>query len=100
MDTKTNGHNHTEPRQPTHEEAWKITCHEAGHAVAGVRLNVPFTHVERGDGEHGAVPVGVGPVDAPDHDWTDDEISRWQQFYAAGAAAEKLLFGEYREYGC
>jgi hypothetical protein len=56
-------------------------------------------HVERGEGEDGEVPVGVGPIEDPRHNWTQDEISRWQQFYAAGAATEKFLFGDYREYG-
>jgi len=87
------------PRQVTPEEAWQITCHEAGHAVVGVRHQINFLHVERGDGEHGEVPVGVGPIENPSRNWTQDEISRWQQFYTAGAAAEQLLFGAYREYG-
>jgi hypothetical protein len=88
----------TEPRQLTPEEEWQITCHEAGDAIVGARLQISFLHVERGDGEHGEVHIGVGPIEDPDGDWTEDEISRWQQFYAAGAAAEKLLFGDYREY--
>ncbi len=88
------------PKQVTAEEAWQITCHEAGHAVMGVRHQIAFLHVERGDGEHGEVPVGVGPLeDDPSRNRTQDEISRWQQFYAAGAAAEMLLFGGYRDYG-
>jgi hypothetical protein len=86
-------------RQIIGEKAWQITCHEAGHAIVGVRLEIPFLHVERGDGEHGEVPVGVGPNEEPRSDWTLEEIARWQQFYAAGAAAERLLFGAYREYG-
>jgi hypothetical protein len=85
-------------RQVTQEEAWQITCHEAGHAVVAVRLNIPILHVERGDAEHGEVPPGVGPIDSPNHNWTVDKVSQWQLFYAAGAAAEKLLFGNYREY--
>jgi hypothetical protein len=87
-----------ESRQVAREEAWQITCHEAGHAVAGVRLQIPFCHVERGDNEYGEVEVGVNPIEEPSGDWTQDEISRWQQFYAAGAATEQLLFGSYREY--
>lgn|GEM_PF-6185344 len=87
-----------EPRQLTPEEEWQITCHEAGHAVVGVRHQIPFWQVERGEREHGEVPIGVGPIVNPDRNWTEDEISRWQQFYAAGAAAEQLLFGTYREY--
>jgi hypothetical protein len=62
-------------------------------------LTIPFKHVVRGDGDYGEVLIDVGPITAPDDDWTQDEVSRWQQFYAAGAAGEKLLFGNYREYG-
>jgi hypothetical protein len=85
-------------RELTPEEAWQITCHEAGHAVGAVRLQIPFSHIERGDGEHGEVAVGVGPIENPNRNRTQDEISRWQQFYAAGAAGEQVLFGCYREY--
>jgi hypothetical protein len=84
-------------RKLTKLEDWMITCHEAGHAVVGVRHEIAFENVVRGDGEYGEVPVGVGPIERGNG--TQDEISRWQQFYAAGAAAERLLFGEYREYG-
>ena len=77
------------PEQFTPEEAWQITCHEAGHAVVGVRHQIVFLHVERGDGECGQVPVGVGPIENPTRTWTQDELSRWQQFYAGGAAAEQ-----------
>ena len=86
-------------RQVTREEAWQITCHEAGHAVAAVRLDTPFTHVERGEGEHAEVHPGNNPVNTPETMWTGGEVSRWQQFYAAGTAAEIVLFGDYRSYG-
>ncbi len=87
-------------RQITPEEAWQITCHEAGHAVTGVRLRFAFLRVERGDGEYGRVDVGVGPIEAPTGNWTEVEISRWQLFYAGGAAAERMLFGDHRQYAC
>lgn len=87
----------TKLRQLSPEEAWLITCHEAGHAVVAARLQVPFMWVVRGDGEIGEVTVGVTPSELPDDPCPIDEVSRWQQFYAGGAAAEKLLFGEYRE---
>lgn len=85
-------------RQFTSEEAWKITCHESGHAVVAVRLHVPFEYVERGDGEYGKVEIGVGPIENPTRNRPLDEISRWQQFYTAGAATEQLLFGSFREH--
>jgi hypothetical protein len=84
-----------EPRQITREEAWQITCHEAGHVVLAARHRIPFSHAERGDGDTGEVSVNVGPGEKPNQ----DEIRRWQQFYAGGAAAEKLLFGSYFENG-
>jgi hypothetical protein len=82
----------------TTKEAWQITCHEAGHAVAAVRLKVRFFYVERGTSEQGKVEFGVAPIENPNRKRSEEEISRWQQFYAAGAAAERLLFGHYREY--
>jgi len=32
----------------TPEEEWKITCHEAGHAVMGVYHSIPMIDVIRG----------------------------------------------------
>jgi hypothetical protein len=58
-------------------------------------------HVEVGDGGFGQVPFGVGPLEAdPNANIAEDEISRWQKASASGAAAEMLLFGRYRDYGC
>ena len=85
-------------RQLTPEEAWQISCHEAGHAIAGVRLNLPFMNVIRGEGEHAETPIGNNPINCPNAPWADEAISRWQLFYAAGPAAEELEFGQYRDY--
>ncbi len=84
------------------EEAWQITCHEAGHGVAGVVLAVRFEHIEIGDrdnSEHGLVRVGVTLLEKFDHACSEDEILKWQWFYVARAAAENLLFRSYRTYG-
>ncbi len=89
-----------EPRQLTSEEAWKITCHEAGHAVVAVRHQLPIEYAERGDGESGKVELSLTLFDDEDRDWSWEEIAQYQQFYAGGAAAEWLLFGTYREYAC
>ena len=87
------------PRQITPEEAWQITCHEAGHSIVAARLGLPFQRVVRGDGEHGEVEVCWSPVDdGPTRDRDQDVLSRWQQFYAAGAATEILLFDSYRAF--
>jgi hypothetical protein len=87
-----------ESRQITAEEMWQITCHEAGHAVIAVRLQVPFERAVRGGGEKGEVEVGITPAEHPDRVWSRETISQWQLFYTGGAAAEILLFGKYREY--
>jgi hypothetical protein len=87
-------------REITQDEAWTITCHEAGHCVVGVHHRITMWKAERGSGGHGQVSHGASPLDDPDRGWPEDEIARWQQFFAGGAAAEKLLRGSYREYGC
>ncbi len=81
------------------DEGHRVLYHEAGHAVVAVRLQIPFCHVERMEGENGEVSVGAGRLESPDRAHSQDEISRWQLFYAAGAAAEGLFFGEYQDYG-
>jgi hypothetical protein len=86
-------------QDPTSCEQWRIACHEAGHVVAAVRLKIPLSHVELGEDDCGEVSVAFSPIDDPERRLSQDEISHWQQFYAAGAAAERLLFGTYREHG-
>ncbi len=88
----------SDSRQITAEAAWKITCHEAGHAVVAARLKVPFCYVRRKGGNQDLTEVAVGPLESTEDNRTQEEIARWQQFYAAGAAAELLLFGCYRPY--
>ena len=87
------------PMQDTPEETWRIACHEAGHAVVGVRHKIPIEFIEIGEGENGEVSFSFSPIDRPTGKPSLTEISQWQQAYAAGAAAEQLLFGHYREYG-
>jgi hypothetical protein len=87
-----------EPRFLTNAEAWQITLHEAGHAVAAVRLDFNVEFVERGDGEHGETRAIGCPLDHPDRQGPLEAIRQWQQFYAAGAASELLIIGSYREY--
>jgi ATP-dependent Zn protease len=82
------------------DESHRVLYHEAGHAVVAVRHQIPFLHVERMEGDNGKVEVGVvGPLESPDRAHSQEEIAGWQRFYAAGAAAERLFFGEYRDYG-
>jgi hypothetical protein len=82
------------------EEDWRITCHEAGHAIVACRLGLLFERISRGDGDRGSVTVGVdNPRENPNREWSVIEISNWQKFYAGGAAAERVMFGSHREYG-
>jgi len=83
----------------TPELAWRIACHEAGHAFVAVHFQLPFLYVEVINGESGNMEVGVGPIEAPKSHWTQDKIAAWQLSYAAGAAAERLLFLDCREHG-
>jgi hypothetical protein len=76
-----------------------VLHHEAGHAVVALRLQIPFCVVEVRAGGNGEVSVGVGPLESAGGSESDEEISRWQLFYAGGAAAERLFFGDYRKQG-
>ena len=87
-----------EHRDITKQEHWRITCHEAGHAVFAVRCGIVFLYIERGAGEHALLELAINPVDEPDHNWSRSDILKWQEFYAAGAAAERLLFNDDRAY--
>jgi hypothetical protein len=68
---------------------WRICCHEAGHAIAATKLKIPLDKITRGEGTAGEVQ--------PTHD-ADDFYEKqiwadYQIFYAAGAAAERIVFG-------
>ena len=80
------------------DDAWRIACHEAGHAIHAVQNGLIFEHVEVGVNEHGVVvPIG-GPLNDPDTPYTNEQLLCWQTFYAAGAAAEHVLFCEIRSH--
>jgi hypothetical protein len=88
------------------DEDWRIAVHEAGHAVFaalnGLLFDIATLHpdvavTERRDLEGKDC---VEPIRNPlDDDEFPGAIDGWQAFYAAGAAAECLLFeGVIREY--
>jgi hypothetical protein len=79
------------------DDEWKIACHEAGHAIVAVRHRIAFTSAEVGPSDHGMVAPALNPVDDEEHEWSEDAVNRYQQFYAAGAAAERLLFNDERK---
>jgi hypothetical protein len=83
---------------PNCDEGWKIACHEAGHTIVAVLHEIPFDKVLRGDGEEGEVEVGVNPIDDEEIGLSNEQLKQWQEFYAAGAAAERAIFGEERRY--
>jgi hypothetical protein len=76
----------------------KITCHEAGHAIVAVLHEITFDYVERGNSEEGQVEVGSNPINDMDDGWSNDALRQWQHFYAAGAAAERILFQNERQH--
>ncbi len=71
--------------------------HEAGHAIVATNFDIPFNYVEISKDGRGVVDIACGPLDEPDS-CTEKEALQWQQFYAAGAAAETLLWGNHRDY--
>lgn len=81
------------------DESWRVLYHEAGHGVVAVRHRMVFEYVEVRENDWGEVPPIGGPLAHPDRTHSTDEIARWQLFYAAGAAAEMLFFGNWREHG-
>ncbi len=67
---------------------WRICVHEAGHAIVAARLRIPLEKIARGGGTSGQVEPIHDPVDTSDQNKRAD----YQVFYAAGAAAERIVF--------
>ena len=77
--------------------------HEAGHAVAACLLGILFSEAQI------IYNAGVNPVRTPcdasyssetPSDFCAEDRFNYRLFYAAGAAAEDLVFGKRREWGC
>jgi hypothetical protein len=81
------------------DEAQRVLYHEAGHAVFAVRRRLLFEFAEVRENDWGEVRCVGGPLDIKDRTFSQEEMACWRQFYAAGAAAERLFYGEYREHG-
>lgn len=71
---------------------WRICCHEAGHAVVAIKLQIPLEQITRGEGTNGEVE----PIHDPSDNCDQKTRARYQLFYAAGAAAERIVFGTER----
>jgi len=80
------------------DNSWRVAIHEAGHAIAGVRLEQPFDRVRVGDNEFGEVEWTHDPFDPLSEPNSLECIRSWQTIYAAGAAAEQTYFGEIRRH--
>ena len=73
----------------------KQAVHEAGHAVAACLLDIPFCEVTIIYKPE--VDLGPNPCDYPE-EFSDEERCNYRLVYAAGAAAEGLLFCKRREW--
>lgn len=71
--------------------------HEAGHAVAAYLLDIAFWEVQIT--YHAGVEFTINPLDDP-ADVKDEDLPKYCLAYAAGAAAEDLVFGKRWEWGC
>jgi hypothetical protein len=91
--------NHGEQQQIMSNYEWRVLYHEAAHAVMAVHHELCFQFVEVLGIDNGQTEPAANPIADPDHDWPEDDIAKWQLFYAAGAAAEMQLFGSYRKRG-
>lgn len=73
---------------------WRICCHEVGHAIVAVTLRIPLVKISRGEGTRGCVE----PIHSAED--TIKDKAKFQLFLAAGAAAERIVFGtEERTFG-
>ncbi len=80
------------------DDDWRIAVHESGHAITGARKDFIFAHVAIGPNEHGEVAWNNNPIDDADQKYTPEELRDWQTIYAAGAAAEHIVFNEIRRH--
>ena len=85
---------------PSAKDERIVACHEAGHAIVCAHFGIPFCGVYMKSDEGPRVEYGINPIDDPDDfEWSKEELRKWRAASAAGAAAERSVFGSYRKHG-
>jgi len=74
----------------------KIAVHEAGHAVAAFHSNLDINFVQLGEVSEMELCCDCG-MDSLNYG-DQEEVEVLQKVWAAGAAAEQIIFGAYRPY--
>jgi len=86
------------PRDDAEHQKWRAACHEAGHALVAVYQGRAFVAKIRDDGDGnwgGNLDYAINnPLEQPGLNWSDDELAKWQQCYAAGCASEQMMCGD------
>jgi len=77
-------------------EREEIAVHEAGHVVAAHARGLSLCYARIGEVSEVQLCASDDP-DALDDD--DPKVERFQEYYAAGAAGERVIFGRYRLHG-
>lgn len=85
------------PNQLVPDDHYRICVHEAGHAAVGASFRMLFDSVSVGPGEFGIVEWTINPIDDADL-FETRTLPEWLLAYAAGSAAEQLIFGEIRDH--
>jgi len=80
------------------DDDWRIAIHESGHAIVAVRHDCIFEHVAIGPNEFGEVRWANSPLNDPGGGYTREKLWKWQTAFAAGAAAEHVVFSEIRRH--
>lgn len=81
------------------DDPWRVAVHESGHAIYAVNKKLSIHYVEIGADQYGEVEVLNGPLSGSAKTYTEIDIQNWKEFYAAGAAAKQVVFGEIRRHG-
>jgi len=80
-------------------DRWRVAVHEAGHAIVAVKLGLELEHVHLAEDSNAGETClrGFASDLESNHPRRDEDLMR--RFYAAGAAAESVVFGTYNVHG-